>query len=192
MAFLEGMKRHLSAAVRTNPTVHCGEGEASDSHCLLAKGFWKYVLLLRRRQKIEEFGARHVVDIDVNILLFNQGKGFLDKGEANLAALKYDRPLALPPCFSKEVDARGGVCCGSEPQCPSVDDVLRRTGDKWRDDCWPFGQSCRDECPQLLGVPWGERNDRPMGEILLENLEGLRIGVCWSVLSCFDAGMSAD
>ena len=92
---------------------------------------------------------------------------------------------------AQRVHAGDGGLGRRQPEGRPVEHRLGRPGDEHRDHRGPLRQRGGRQRPDLLRLPRGQRDRRPPGEVLLEQLQRLRVGVRRAVLAGLEAGVRA-
>ena len=100
--------------------------------------------------------------------------------------------LLRPVGLAHRVDALDRFGRGRHAESLAVEDLLVRTCDERGDDRRPLLQGRYDQRIHLLRIPRRKRDHDALREVLLEELQRLRIGMCRAVLSRLEPGMGAD
>jgi hypothetical protein len=121
--------------------------------------------------KVEQLGARDVVDPGIEPVAIEPRQRLPDECVGDAALLEDDRPVTFPPRAPQAVDTVHGIRRGRQVEGRAVEDDLVRTRHERGDDRRPPGEGGGQERPDLLRVPRGERDGGSPREILLEELK---------------------
>ena len=189
---LERVERRGAAGVRAHPAEHRRQREAGDAHRLARPLLGEDPPLRLGREQVEQLGARDVVDPGVEAVPLEERQRLLDERVGDPALLEHERAVPAAAGPAQEVDAARADLRRRQAQARPVGHRLAGARDEDRDERRAPGQRRGQQRPDLLGLPRGEGDRRAAREVLLQELERLRIGVRGPVLAGLEPGVRAD
>ena len=161
-------------------------------HRLELVGLGKDPLALEQGQHLEELARGHHVGVQVQPLALEQRQRPGHERIGDAGPLQHDRTLTPPARRPQAIGAlrRGGG--RRQPQGRPVENRHRRARDEGGDDRGRLRQRRRHEEPDLLGLPGRERDHGAGREVVLQQLEGLRVGMGRAVLARHQPRVGAD